>query len=149
MFYIGRPMTQIFIVIMIVSTILMTLEYGKIRTFEEVVACEQTAEILSLKIQVGQKEYYMIKNQESIHKIITAFEETTYVPSFKESSILMKGAIAGREITLEFLGMDVVDSVTISSRGILYNNSTGRAYGYNYEKLYEIIEQELRIKPNS
>lgn len=140
MFHIGRPAVQFLVIFMIASVMVLSSKFFQVRTFEQVVACEQTAEICSLRARVGYGEDIMIKNQESIHKIISAFEETTFVPSFIESTSLTRGPVIGREITLEFLGMDELDTITISSRGILYNNATGQAYGFDEDYLYVIIE---------
>lgn len=141
MFHIGRPVVQFLIILMIVSVMMMTSKYYQVRTFEQVVACGQPANIFSMNVVVGHEETMTIKDQKSIHQIITALEETTFLPSFKESSSLTRGPImGGREITLEFLGMDEVDSVTICSRGVLYNNVTGQAYGFDDDYLYHRIE---------
>lgn len=139
MFHIGQPVIQFLVIFMIVSVFVMTSKYFKVKTFQQVVACEKPGSVYGLNIQVGRNETVTIKNQESIHKILIALEETTFLPSLMESSVLTKTSIVGREINLEFLGMVEMDAVTISSRGVLYNNSNGQAYELSNDEVYQMI----------
>jgi hypothetical protein len=128
---------------MIVTSLITAYQYYQIRTFDEVVACSRTANVFTLKVSMGQKEPCWVKDPEVIHKVISTLEESTYMPSFKESTRMMKGPIIGKEITMEFVGMDIIDSITISNRGLVYNNRTGQAYGITRQDLYEMINATL------
>lgn len=140
MFHLGRPAVQFLVIFMVASIMVLSAKFFQVRTFEQVVASDHTVDICSLRARVGYGDTIVIKDQESIHRIISAFEETTFMPSFIESTSLAQSGVVGREITLEFLGMDSFDPVTISSRGVLYNNNTGQAYGFDKDYLFKIIE---------
>lgn len=143
MFHIGRPVVQFLIIFMIISVIVMTSKYFKVRTFSQVVACEKTGSVYSMNVKIGRNEAVTVRDKESIHQILTALEETTFLPSLKESSVLTKNTVGGREISLEFLGMEEIDKVTVSSRGYLYNHRDGQAYEITDEELFYLLETVL------
>lgn len=66
MFHIGRPVVQFLIILMIVSVMMMTSKYYQVRTFEQVVACGQPANIFSMNVVVGHEETMTIKDQKKV-----------------------------------------------------------------------------------
>ncbi|MDF1616682.1 hypothetical protein [Petrocella sp. FN5] len=141
--WIGSPRTQLLMIFMIITSLITIHNYYQVKSFKDVIASEHTASIFSLKVSKGQHEAYWIKDPVVIHDIVTTLEETMYMPSFKESTTITKSPTLGGAITVEFLAMEMLDSITISNKGIIYNNRTGQAYGVSSLNLFECIHSSV------
>ncbi|MCF8019940.1 MAG: hypothetical protein K9L62_11115 [Vallitaleaceae bacterium] len=141
--WIGSPRTQLLIIFMIVTSLITVFNYYQVKSFNDVIASEHTASIFTLKVSKGQHEAYWIKDPAVIHDIVTTLEETMYIPSFKESTTITKSPTLGGDITVEFLAMEMLDSITISNNGIIYNNRTGQAYDVSGMNLFECIHNSI------
>jgi hypothetical protein len=141
--WIGSPRTQFMMIFMIITSLITIFNYYQVQSFNDVIASEHTASIFSLKVSKGQHEAYWIKDPAVIHDIITTLEETMYIPSFKESTTITKSPTLSGDITVEFLAMEMLDSITISNKGIIYNNRTGQAYDVSSLSLFECIHERI------
>ena len=141
--WIGSPRTQLMMIFMIVTGLITVFNYYQVQSFNDVIASEHTASIFSLKVSKGQHEAYWIKDPVVIHDIVTTLEETMYIPSFKESTTITKSPAHGGDITVEFLAMEMLDSITISNRGFIYNNRTGQAYDVFGLNIFECIHESI------